>query len=162
VKNKKAISPLIATVLIIGFTIVLAAVVIQWGGQLVAKIQGQTDITSDVSLKCSGLSNLAYSGSVTKDTTIINAVIDNKNDQDIEGFIFRIYKSDSSIETKDTRTVPGIGTLLAAFSVGPYAVPYTAPTGTVTLTQLGAIPIVKASDNNLYPCTNTEVKATIA
>ena len=29
---KRGISPLIATVLIIGFTIVLAAVVIRWGG----------------------------------------------------------------------------------------------------------------------------------
>ncbi len=164
-KNKKAISPLIATVLIIGFTIVLAAVVIQWGGVLVNGIIGKTDISSDVNFKCSSLSNLAYSGSVTKTATTISAVVDNKNDQIIEGFVFRVYKSDNSIDTKDTRTVtPSMGTTpLGSFSVGTYIVPYTL-TGTPapTLTQLGAIPIVKASDGKPYPCSSTEIKATIA
>jgi len=41
VKSKKGISPLIATVLLIGFTIVLAALVMRWGGQF---FRQQTDV----------------------------------------------------------------------------------------------------------------------
>ena len=42
--KKRGISPLIATVLIIGFTIVLAAVVIQWGGFLVNKLKQDSEL----------------------------------------------------------------------------------------------------------------------
>ena len=58
-KNKKAISPLIATVLIIGFTIVLAAVVIQWGSQLVERLKGQTDINIEKTDACQKFTDLS-------------------------------------------------------------------------------------------------------
>jgi len=54
-KNKKGISPLIATVLIIGFTIVLAALVIQWGGDLFKGFQEETGKSAELSTKCSYL-----------------------------------------------------------------------------------------------------------
>ena len=51
-KSKKGISPLIATVLLIGFTIVLAALVMRWGGQF---FRQQTDVVgceSEGQIKC--------------------------------------------------------------------------------------------------------------
>ena len=55
-KNKKGISPLIATVLIIGFTIVLAALVITWGTKLFKDTVTQTQATSKFNLaRTSGL-----------------------------------------------------------------------------------------------------------
>jgi len=56
--NKKGISPLIATVLIIGFTIIIAVLVITWINNLVG---GQTDIQqcqADAGAKCSDYYNL--------------------------------------------------------------------------------------------------------
>ncbi len=50
--NKKGISPLIATVLIIGFTIVIAALVITWGTKLFKDTVSQTESTSKFSLVC--------------------------------------------------------------------------------------------------------------
>ena len=55
-KNKKAISPLIATVLIIGFTITIAAILMIWGGNLVkeraekisARTETQTSSTTNI------------------------------------------------------------------------------------------------------------------
>ena len=41
--NKKGITPLIATVLLIGFTVALAGIVITWGGGFVERIQSGTD-----------------------------------------------------------------------------------------------------------------------
>ena len=51
-KSKKGISPLIATVLLIGFTIVLAALVMRWGGQF---FRQQTDVVgceSEGQIRC--------------------------------------------------------------------------------------------------------------
>ncbi len=55
IQNKKAVSPLIATVLIIGFTVALAAVVITWGSRFVQQTQEEVDITSQIGLACSKL-----------------------------------------------------------------------------------------------------------
>ena len=54
--NKKGISPLIATVLIIGFTVALAAVIITWGGRFIQQTQDDVDRSTQVGLMCSRLS----------------------------------------------------------------------------------------------------------
>ncbi|MDD5178623.1 MAG: hypothetical protein PHT54_05095 [Candidatus Nanoarchaeia archaeon] len=50
--NKKGISPLIATVLIIGFTVALAAVIMTWGQKFTKDIQEQTEETSGSQITC--------------------------------------------------------------------------------------------------------------
>jgi len=52
VENKKGISPLIATVLIIGFTIVLAVLVITWISGTVTTQTENTDCLADANSKC--------------------------------------------------------------------------------------------------------------
>ena len=94
--NKKGISPLIATVLIIGFVIVLAALVMQWGGDLFKNVQDETSKTSDFKITCSSkLTGLEVS---IKDGKV---VVDNKNDQDIAGFKVRSYKVDGTVNSDD-------------------------------------------------------------
>ena len=51
-KNKKGISPLIATVLLIGFTIVLAALVMRWGGTLFRETTQTTGCESQGRIAC--------------------------------------------------------------------------------------------------------------
>jgi len=51
-KNKKGISPLIATVLLIGFTVALAAVIMTWGLDYIKKITKGTEETTEEQLKC--------------------------------------------------------------------------------------------------------------
>ena len=50
--GEKGITPLIATVLLIGFTVALAAVIITWGGSFVDSMTKRTTATTDVTLKC--------------------------------------------------------------------------------------------------------------
>ena len=60
--NKKGISPLIATVIIIGFTIVLAAAVIYWGTGFFKTIQDKTSRGATISNLCtSDLAGLEFS-----------------------------------------------------------------------------------------------------
>ena len=62
VENKKGISPLIATVIIIGFTIVLAAGVIYWGTGFFKNIQEKTSQGAALNTLCAGdLSGLGVS-----------------------------------------------------------------------------------------------------
>ena len=80
--NKKGISPLIATVLIIGFTIVLAALVITWGTKLFKTTVSQTEITAKFSTACStGLRIEATSQ--TKNSVVLR---NNNQDQVIDKF----------------------------------------------------------------------------
>ena len=87
--EKRGISPLIATVLLIGFTIVLAAAIFQWGGSLVEKLKAQseekalTKITcvSDVNIDIKQACNLISSALIT---------IDNKGNIDVKGLTVRL------------------------------------------------------------------------
>lgn len=53
--NQKGISPLIATVLLIGFTVALAALVMTWGSGFIKKITTETSENTDLALKCANL-----------------------------------------------------------------------------------------------------------
>ena len=52
--DKKGISPLIATVLLIGFTVALAGVVITWGGGFIKNITSSTEERTESTLACAG------------------------------------------------------------------------------------------------------------
>ena len=91
-KNKKGISPLIATVLVIGFTIVLAALVIQWGTQLFKTTTTETGKTSQFSLLCTTGYNVEYSF-VKNGVASIDITAKNQNEKTISGFLF-VAKTD--------------------------------------------------------------------
>ena len=87
--NKKGISPLIATVLLIGFTVALAAVVITWGSGFVNRITTSTDTSSTNSFACTNdldfqinKVNCGNSGSV---------LIDNRGNVDIASLSVRFF-----------------------------------------------------------------------
>ena len=109
-KSKKGISPLIATVLIIGFTIVLAALVITWGNKLFQDTVENTGKQSDLSLACT---NLEYTTSAKKSSNNINIDIANKKEGNIYGF-YVIAKGDLGSKTFSTDdSVIGGGNALA-------------------------------------------------
>lgn len=99
--NKRGISPLIATVLIIGFTIVLAALVFQWGGGVFKDIQEQTGEQSELSILCSsGVANTEVSAK--HDGSNILITIDNKNRLTFYGFLARLRDEAGTSVSVDT------------------------------------------------------------
>ena len=150
-KNKKAISPLIATVLIIGFTIVLAAVVIQWGGQLVERLKGQTDINIERTDLCQkftdlSISRLLVTAGLPDSTATVQ--IDNKNDQAMEGFVLRAYLDDGTVKP-ETKNTP----------IGPFGVSGDSSVNFAgTLDEVGVVPQVKLSDGSVVACGDQEAK----
>ncbi len=86
-KNKKGISPLIATVLIIGFTIVIAALVITWGTGLFKKTVSDTEKSGRISTLCSNSNIEVVDASLSGDKTKVDVTLKNLNqDQEVKDF----------------------------------------------------------------------------
>lgn len=110
-KNKKAISPLIATVLLIGFAVALAAVVMTWGGGFIKKTTEETGSAAEKTIMCANL-NLDITGYNCDEGKI---TISNAKDFEIIKFIFRRLDKDGSligetIESTDKLEAYGINT----------------------------------------------------
>ena len=98
-KSKKGISPLIATVLIIGLTVVLAALVAMWTTQFTkdttknvgAKSEQQLACIEDVSLNIKG----SCAGNGYYDITVENSGI-----KDVTALNIRLYASGTDVESK--------------------------------------------------------------
>lgn len=97
--NKKGISPLIATVLILGFTIALAAVIMTWGKGLMDDIKERMGKKTDIELTCAN--DVAYEiGNVCYiNDTALKITIKNEANKQIEKFQVRVYWSDSDMDT---------------------------------------------------------------
>ena len=121
--NKRGISPLIATVLIIGFTIVLAAIAITWGTNLFKKTQEGTANSTDISLACTEvIGSLDIKASLAPlnrqlypnpnpesagiNLILMGITVENNAARSINGFNVRIFnKGATIIEVVDTSNV---------------------------------------------------------
>jgi|TARA_B100001971_G_C18126746_1_gene502473 flagellin-like protein len=81
--NKKGVSPLIATVLLISFAVALGSVVLNWGRNF--DISRPGDNCAGISIKIRNINDyqVCYSGS--GQDQYINFIMDNKGDRDIGG-----------------------------------------------------------------------------
>lgn len=95
-KNKKGISPLIASILLIGFTVALAAIIMTWGTSFVKKQTEQTETEGSKALDCAKL-NLRISGGCDG-----KIAIDNPQNIAITSLTFRKYDASGNIMTPDS------------------------------------------------------------
>ncbi|MBS3163071.1 hypothetical protein J4427_00055 [Candidatus Woesearchaeota archaeon] len=93
--NKKGISPLIATVLIIGFTIVLAVVVMQWGNSFVKSLTEQQQVQEQIG--CQMLSFSLDRLEVDETNNLFIGTLTNERDKRIEDFIIQWIKEDETV-----------------------------------------------------------------
>lgn len=82
-KNKKGVSPLIATVLLIAFAVALGAVVMNWGRNI--EFSKPIDKCVGVEIKVREVNNYNVCYSILGDNAFINFVIDNTGKQDLSG-----------------------------------------------------------------------------
>ncbi|MBS3149730.1 carbohydrate binding domain-containing protein [Candidatus Woesearchaeota archaeon] len=104
--TKKGISSLIATVLLIGFTITIAALVFKWGSVFTKDISEETSYKLASGLECTKTINL-----VTENSCIIGnklrIIITNKADRNLKGAIVRIINSNGLVNQTDINQVIG-------------------------------------------------------
>lgn len=109
--SKKGISPLIATVLILGFTVALAAIIMNWGAKFTRDIQQSTSESATANVVCSQdvvleVQNVCRTASGANN--VYNILVANDGSADVVKFNIRLYKSMSDV-VSDTleETVPG-------------------------------------------------------
>lgn len=113
--NKRGISPLIATVLIIGFTVALAAVIMTWGQSFSKGIQEQTEETSTQQITCAQdvVFDITNVCETTTDGTYKITIANNGNKQ-IDKFKIRYYEAADDVIAMDA-TFGGDG--ITAFGI---------------------------------------------
>ena len=118
--NKKAVSPLIATVLLIAFAVALGAIVMNWGRAYVEDTQSYARESSESMVKCSSNVNLKLDmqkAIVDLDTSTptnlnnLSLSLDNQGGLDIPQFMVKLY---------DDKTGDGVSILYNASSFNKY------------------------------------------
>ncbi|MBM3199694.1 hypothetical protein FJZ53_02065 [Candidatus Woesearchaeota archaeon] len=157
--EKKGISPLIATVLILGFTVALAAVIMTWGTSFTKDMQKKTSENTDIQMKCA--TDVVFNIKAVKNTTAgYDITIANDGNEDIAEWRFRLYESDTIITQKevkgDTAEVPSFG--LKTMSIPMAAVYPPAPDTPILhaeIKKVEAIPVIKGTDGKPIVCPST-------
>ncbi len=148
--NKRGISPLIATVLIIGFTVALAAVIMTWGQSFSKGIQEQTEETSTQQITCAqdvvfDLQNVCLSSGTTYKLTVVN-----NGNKDIEKFKARFYENADTVHTADI--FADTGESLASFGIDSD----TADATVSTIKKVEIIPIVTIGGKEVTCASNLD------
>ena len=114
--KKKGISPLIATVLILGFTVALAAIIMTWGTGFTKRMQTQTEETANIQVICA--TDVVFDiQSVCKDTESgdYKLLMSNDGKEDIVEWRIRLYQDEATVDSQ-TLDIPinqfSIGTLI--------------------------------------------------
>ena|SRR3989344_8482098 len=115
--NKRGITPLIATVLLIGFTVALAAVIFNWGQGFTTGIQKNVDESTKTQLACS--TELDFGISDVKCTSgILEYVqVTNKGNVGIRALKVRVYGLAGDVKIYDFNTA---NDMLEPFGVKKY------------------------------------------
>lgn len=156
---RKGISPLIATVLIIGFTVALAAIIMTWGTTFSKGMQKTTESTTEEQLACAqdvviDLSSACIEGSNIKLT------IKNDGSKDLQRVSVRLYDSASTVGTakwedivepiNPVLTAYGLKTIVLATAAGAgvdAVVSDLTPLTNVRLAEI--IPVIKVGEKEL-------------
>ena len=136
VLTKKGISPLIATVLLIGFTVALAAVLMTWGLEYIRGTTEKVGDQTDQYLLCSDLAFEITNVDCTNDEVIIQ----NNGNVDIAGVIMRAFVG------PDATVVRGPG--ISAFANAHY------PVTLAGVTKVEAFAEIKGSGNANITCSS--------
>ncbi len=81
--NKRGVSPLIATVLLISFAVALGAEAMNWGRNL--DISKPGDKCAGINIKIRNINNVQVCYAIEEDNGYINFVLDNEGNRDIGG-----------------------------------------------------------------------------
>lgn len=97
-RKKKAISPLIATVLLIGFTVALATVVMLWAKGYITERAEKEGALSEKQLECTYI-DMTVNKAVLSGN-VLSLELENKAEKSIDGIIVRTLEDESKVFKK--------------------------------------------------------------
>ncbi|MFA5175835.1 MAG: archaellin/type IV pilin N-terminal domain-containing protein [Candidatus Nanoarchaeia archaeon] len=147
-RGKKGVEPIIATILVIGFVIIIAVAVFTWGDQLVKLKIGESDEEAEAALKCLQTSFNVKSSCIFGPS--VQLFLENTGRQDITSFKYAI--------TGETRKAEDIKTSLPVYAAA--TIPFKVPEALGTAGSIDIYPQVTIKDK-AYTCkqpTKNELK----
>ena len=146
--RKRGISPLIATVLILGFTVALAAVIMVWGQRFTTGMQKQTEETATTQMKCATEVDFRVKG-VCAGSGGYRVTVENNKGLKFDKLIVRFFQAADNVQTNETMfSASGV----AGYSVSTEA----APISLSEVKYVEAIPIVTLSGKQVTCAANKQ------
>jgi len=152
--KKKGISPLIATVLILGFTVALAAVIMVWGQRFTTGMQKQTEETANTQIICATEVAFKIKDVCKAAPAGYKVVVENNGQRKIVRMIIRFYESSDKVRAfTDAFSGRGIdGFAVSSVTLDPAA-------GTPALTSVKvveAIPVIMVESREVTCSANNQ------
>ena len=146
---RKGISPLIATVLIIGFTVALAAIIMTWGTTFSKGMQKSTEATTEEQLSCAQDVNIDLSSACAVDANNLKLTIKNDGSKDIVNVSVRFYVSGDNVVSAYVpgASLPLMGYGLKSVTMAPTGFSGGATANAVTLVEV--VPVIKVGEKTL-------------
>ena len=98
-KRRRGISPLIASVLLVGFTVSMTAMIIIWGRAFTQERADKEQAISAAQLNCNNLDFTVTSADYSQGALTLSLGIKNKGMTSIDSFVFRINEGAAVIES---------------------------------------------------------------
>lgn len=150
--KKKSISPLIATVLLIGFIIAIALLVILWGKGYVEELAQKRGLLAEKQQQCQNVEITAVKAECTGGNCMV--VLKNKRETKVNKFVFRI----TGLE--EGEAFEGIGSL-NGLEVKQYDIEF--PESDIRdVTSLDVIPHLQVVLGHYVPCSKQSIKVKVA
>ena len=146
-KSKKGISPLIATVLILGLTVVLAALVAMWSTQFTKDTTKSVTESAEIQTRCARDVRLDIKSACNAGGGIYKIVLENNGNQAIFGLKVRLFQNDNTVDSKSVNPNPNP---LPAFGVQQITIPAT--TILAAVKRIEILPSIAISANNYVTC----------
>ncbi len=147
-RTKKGISPLIATVLILGFTVALAAVIMVWGQRFTTGMQKQTEDTATTQMKCATEVDFRVK-EVCAESGGYKVTIENNKGLKFDKLIVRFFQAADNVQTNETMFSGGG---VAGYSVSTEV----APISLTGVKYVEAIPIVTIAGKQVTCAANKQ------
>jgi len=139
--KKKGISPLIATVLIIGFTVALAAIIMTWGTTFSKSMQKGSEDQANLQMVCAQDVQYTLSSACAVDANTVRVTIKNDGSIDLVNMTARMFTSPSDVEAVDG-IVDGAGASgLAKYDIGVFDVTWTGEAQNVKMVEI--VPVIE-------------------
>ncbi|MBM3200741.1 hypothetical protein FJZ53_07415 [Candidatus Woesearchaeota archaeon] len=149
--RKKGVSPLVATVLIICFTVFVFGVVMIWGTDFVKSLQESTEDKAFKSMTCSSDVGLTVKKACFEGSVGIRLLVENFGSVNIESLNLRVYGDKSITHNRVPQKLEASGIKLMTTSYDPQK------TGNVEKVEV--VPNIKY-DNEEFSCINVNSMVT--
>ena len=166
-RNAKGISPLLATVLLVGMTVAIIVIAILWGRSYIEEMAAKRGAIAEKQAECQNVDFTAVKEEPKCGLGVSDCQIDitlkNQGSVSIDKFTARVISKDGkagvAVELKEA--LPSLG-------VAPYSVPVSSeliPLGTTDITKIlskvEVIPSIRVAQGQYVPCSGKKISVKV-